>query len=137
MMQGKAKSSQKTEKRKHPRFFIRNKAFAVVRPRGNQTDQIRVGKIKNISTDGLALEYPSDGDLGNEPSYVDIFIPHGRFHLGMLPCRFVYDIQTQGAYITSVFISSYVTKQCGMQFENLSEEMATQLDLFLRNATEA
>lgn len=113
-------------------MLVEDKAFAVVRPRAREIDEIRVGRIKNISTNGLALEYPSDADLGQDLSYVDLFIPQNEFHLSKVPCRVIYDIRIRGAYVNSVFISSYVTKQCGIQFEELPEDKRRQLHFFLR-----
>ncbi|MDY6951514.1 MAG: PilZ domain-containing protein [Thermodesulfobacteriota bacterium] len=124
------------EKRRYLRFLTQGKAVAVVRPRAGERDEIRVGRIKNISANGLALEYPSDADFGQEPSYVDVFIPPNRFHLSKVRCKVVYDIRIRGAYVNSVFISSYVTKQCGLQFEGLSEDKMSQLNLLIRRNTD-
>lgn len=89
------------EKRRCLRFLALDKAFAVVRSRVRRIDEIRVGWMKNITRNGLALEYPSHADWGRAPSYVDVLSPRNRFHLSRVPCRLVYDIRVPGAYVHS------------------------------------
>jgi hypothetical protein len=123
------------EKRQHLRFLPCDEALAAVQFRIAEVDSLRVGSIKDISMGGLALRYPSRKDLDSEPSYIDIFIPQDEFYLPRVLCRVVYDIALNKSYGNPGFVSSYVTKQCGVKFQQLSTDEIDQLNLFLRKHT--
>ena len=126
------------EKRQHIRLLPNQNAFAAVRSRSNEAGKIRVGKIKNISPGGLAFEYITDEESTQEPCQVDVFISsEHKFHISKMPCRVVYDIPAGRSQKSDIFFSSFISKQCGIQFERLKEEEVGQLKLFLETYTQS
>ena len=131
------------KRRKHLRLLAQVDAFAAVRPMSTEVGKTRVGRIKNISSGGLAFEYVNDeeGDLSDEewdkePSQVDIFISsEHRFHLSNVPCSVVYRIPEPRHAEHRVFLSRFGTRQCGIHFEQLTEDKMKQLSLFLETHT--
>ncbi len=117
-----------TERTKLTRFFAQDTAFAVLRP-----DFTKIGKIKGISRDGLAFEYIAYEGQQKDASEMDIFLSEeGGLHLFQIPCKIIHDFKvddfptsTQGAEI----------RRCGVQFGELTQEQAAQLDFFLKNHT--
>lgn len=130
-------------RRKYARLLAQADAFAAVRPISTEVGKTRVGEIKNISPGGLAFqylsdeeEYLSDEEWDQEPSQVDIFISsEHRFHLSSVPCSVVYRIPEPRHAEHRVFFSRFGSRQCGIQFEQLTEDKMKQLNLFLETHT--
>ena len=118
------------EKRRQIRFLAEENAFAALGARFT-----KVGRVKNISTGGLAFEYITDGNGEESPSQLDVFVSGDDFHLPKVPCRVVYDIPSRRADRNRIFFQPFVTKQCGVEFEGLTEEKRVQLELFLETHT--
>ncbi len=124
------------EKRKHIRLLPREETFAAVRSRFTEAGKIRVGKIKNISPEGLAFEYLTDEESEYEPAQVDVFMSSDhKFHISKVPCKVVYDIPAPRPPASQVFFSSFTSRQCGIQFERLKEYKVKQLITFLKTRT--
>ena len=71
-----------TERRKFTRFLVPENVYAALGPSFS-----KVGRIKDISIGGLAMEYITDGDSDLKTSHVDIFIRGEEFYLSKLPCK--------------------------------------------------
>lgn len=118
------------ERRKFSRRFPQDTAFAVLRP-----DFTKLGKIKDISRAGLAFQYIAyDGQTRDTPD-MDIFLSGDRFYLSKIPSKIIYDNQIREQ--NQKFISLFETRQCGLQFGELRQDQATQLEFFLNNHTTA
>lgn len=113
------------ERRKFTRFKVQNNAYAALR--GNYT---KVGKIYDISLNGLAFRYLSEKVFSETFNRVDIFLSDNGFHLSGLPCKVVCD-EKEGVYI-SPMITPY---RCALKFEGLNEEQKNKLEFFLNNHT--
>jgi len=85
----KSQKKWRVERRKQKRYRTKKDAFAVVWP-----DLTRVGKIVDISMDGLAFSYMAINIEQKEASQVDILMPDQSVFLQDMPCRCVYDIDT-------------------------------------------
>ncbi len=120
----------RTERRRHIRFLAQENAFAALR-----TSFTRVGRIKNISVGGLAFEYITDEESNQEGSQIDIFISGNGFHLPKVPCAVVYDIPARSPFGDGMFYHTFMSKQCGVQFGELTQDEKEQLDLFLAKHT--
>ena len=113
------------ERRKFTRFRTRNDAFAA--PRG---DFSKVGKIKDISLNGLAFRYLAENVCNEKFSRVDIFLSENGFHLSGVPCTVIYDEKTSTP--DSQAVSAY---RCGLNFETLKREQQVKLEFFLNTHT--
>ena len=113
------------EKRKFTRFRTQDNAFAALRG-----DFTKVGKIYDISLNGLAFRYLAEQESEETFTHVDIFLSDNGFHLPDVPCNIVYDVKehTSG----SMAISPY---RCGLSFNVLQEEQQNKLEFFLNNHT--
>ena len=118
------------EHRKHVRLLPPPNTFAAL---GNNYS--RVGKVKDISLDGLSFEYLSGESTEINASQVDIFLVGNVFHLYNVACRMVYDIQVHVPHVNNNYIKILTTKRCGLKFEEISEDDLAQLDLFLKAHT--
>ncbi len=117
-----------TERRKFRRFLAQNAAFAVLRPHFTM-----LGKIKDISRGGLAFEYIAHEGQKRGSSEIDILITGDRFYLPKIPSQKIYDIKIGEENQT--LIDRFETRRCGLQFGELTEEQADELEFFLNNYT--
>jgi hypothetical protein len=76
------------DRRQHPRYPIREGEFEIF-----SRDSKFVGKLNNISRNGLAFHYLPVAGQRAEPDTIDI-IAKGpdRFYLPAIACRTIYDI---------------------------------------------
>ena len=111
------------EKRKFTRFRAQDDAFAALR--GNFS---KVGKIYDISLNGLAFKYFAEKRSNETFTHVDIFLSTNGFHLPDLPCTVVYD--EKDSISQSNVVLAY---RCGLKFEPLKEEQQNKLEFFLDN----
>lgn len=117
-----------TERRKFRRFLAQDTAFAVFSPHFT-----KLGKIKNISGGGLALEYIACEGRKEDSSGIHIFLSDSTFCLTNIPSKIIHDIEIAGEYPKSTDIVE--TRLCGVQFGELTEEQAAKLEFFLKNHT--
>jgi len=117
-----------TERRKFTRFLAQDTAFAVLRPHFT-----KLGKIKDISGAGLASEYIAYEGQSQDSLGIDIFLSGDSFYLARIPCKIRYDIKIAERYQTSTDPIEW--RRCGLQFGELTEEQAAQLEFFLKNHT--
>jgi PilZ domain-containing protein len=113
------------EKRKFTRFRAQDDAFAALQ--GNYN---KVGKIYDISLNGLAFRYFAEKRSSETFTHVDIFLSNNGFHLSSVPCTVVYDAKE--SMPNSHVVSPY---RCGLKFEPLKEEQQDKLEFFLNNHT--
>jgi len=118
------------EKRRHIRLLAQDNAFAALGSRFT-----RVGRVKNISSGGLAFEYITNGETDEDTSQLDVFVSGKDFHLPKVPCKVIYDIPVQRSDVNRIFFQPFVTKQCGVEFKELAEEKSAQLRHFLETHT--
>ena len=113
------------ERRKSIRFRAQDDAYAALR--GNS---FKVGKICDISLNGLAFKYLAEKVCDETFKRVDIFLSKNGFHLSGVPCTILFD-EKECVY-DSVMITQY---RCGLKFEGLDEEQENQLEFFINNYT--
>ena len=113
-----------TERRKFKRLLPKELTFGVFRPHFSN-----LGKVKDISIDGLALEYVLDETKISGFSEIDIFLINDFLYLRRIPSRIIYakeiDIESQ----------SVKTRQCGLQFGELTPTMKSQIEYFIQKYT--
>ena len=77
-----------TERRKHPRYKVRDNVFAVISP-----DPVKVVPIMDISMGGLSI-YLDNGSRGPDPvSKLEIMVADCSFYLENLPFQIVGDVE--------------------------------------------
>jgi len=113
------------EKRKFTRFRAQGDAYAALQ--GNFS---KVGKIYDISLNGLAFRYLAEKMSNETFTHVDIFLTDNGFHLSGVHCSVVYD--EKESISNSHVVSPY---RCGLKFEHTSEEQQLKLEFFLNNHT--
>jgi hypothetical protein len=113
------------ERRKFTRFRTQDDAYAALR--ANNT---KVGKISDISLNGLAFKYLSERVCDEMFNHVDIFLSDNGFHLHGVPCVIVCD-EKECVYDPQG-ISLY---RCGLKFVELNEEQGNKLEFFINNYT--
>ena len=117
-----------TERRKFTRFLVPENVYAALGPSFS-----KVGRIKDVSIGGLAMEYITDGDSVLENSHVDIFIREEEFYLSKLPCKIVYDLPIEPSADPQV--SGLTQKRCGVQFYRFTSGLTKRLEGFLKVRT--
>lgn len=118
------------EQRKNIRFLAQDNVIVAL-----QNEYTKVGKVQDISMGGLAFEHIDDEKPNSETSRRDILLWVNGFRLSKLPGRIVYDIQLPPPNEYQGFFFHLITRRCGVEFETLSEDLASQLDFFLENYT--
>ncbi len=111
--------------RKFIRFRTQDNAFAALRG-----DFTKVGKIYDISLNGLGFRYLAEQESEEKLTHVDIFMSDKWFHLPDVSCNIVYDVKEHTS--NSLEISPY---RCGLKFNALLEEDQNKLEYFLNNYT--
>jgi len=111
------------ERRKFTRFRVQDDAFAALR--GNFT---KVGKIYDISLNGLAFKYLAEEIINEKLGRVDVFLSSNGFHMSEIPCTIIYDEGESTS--NSNAVSSY---RCGLEFKALKEDQKDKLEFFLNH----
>ena len=87
------------ERRKHARFLPNENAFAAL-----GENYIKVGKIKNISAEGLSFEYIAGEEVHIDSKKVDVFVIGNLFHLHNLPCKIIYDVDYHVPHVNNAYV---------------------------------
>ncbi len=114
------------ERRKYARYLPQENAFAAL-----GRNYSRVGKIQNIALGGLAFEYIVGDAVKEDATEADIFLVGNVFHLHNIPCQIIYDFEVHVPHVNNSYVKILTTKRCGLQFKPSTDEITTQLKLFL------
>ena len=118
------------EQRKYTRFSVPDNAYAALGPSFKM-----VGKIKDISMAGLALEYLTDEVSEFENFKVDVFLRGEEFHLSKIPCKLIYDLPLDTPEENKVLPNGLMRKRCGVLFEKLTKIRRELLEQFIATHT--
>lgn len=113
------------ERRRHPRFELKNDALVVLKPH-----PIKLGQIINISEGGISFHYLSHQQLPLRYFELDIFISGPDNHYNAFPFLKVNDFKLSGH-----FEKVTPTRQLCIKFDSLSNEQKKQLKAFINNHT--
>jgi len=114
------------ERRKHQRYKVKGKAFAVSSP-----DYKNLGQIRDISKGGLSCQFIENGEQTKNSNEIEIFSAVGDFYLKKLPVRTVLDFEIDN----TVSSNSIPMRQWSMQFGKLNYLQRLLLNFFLQNYT--
>ena len=119
------------ERRAIVRLQPKQMTYVAVRPDFNQ-----LGRLLNISINGLGFQYIAEGDPGGGTTFfdIDLFINKSSFYLQKIPCERIYDIAIT---TEQVFPKRLSIRRCGVQYDKLSDEQVDLLNYFLLNFTDA
>jgi len=112
-------TSPRTERRRYPRFRVREGAYAFI-------NNIPF-TIQDISEGGMKLQSVVFDETPLENLKVDIFVNNGKFYLQGLPVRLVCMLNDA----TASPFSAVHAKHFGFMFENLSEQQKILLDTLI------
>jgi hypothetical protein len=114
------------EKRKFTRFRVQDDAFAALRG-----DFTKVGRIYDISLNGMAFRYLAEKIPKETFTHVDIFLTDNGFHLTGAPCTVIYDVREP----TYSKFNEVLPYRCGIKFGSLKEKQQKKLEFFINNYT--
>lgn len=114
------------EKRRHNRLQTIDGMHAII----NYKPTI-FGQIINISKDGMAVRYSSNGKQSSVPSESDIFIIDSNFYIEKIQIKIISDFEIGDK---SSFSSQKNRQRC-FQFGEMKSSQHFQLDYLLQNYT--
>ncbi len=117
--------------RRYARFQVpSDSAYAVFRRRWPRSSIM--GNIVDISLDGLSFRYIASPKASNRSSHIDILLTDGSFRLNKIPVKTISDFEIDGE--TSVGVE---TRQCSVQFGDLTDNQKSDLRYFIQTYTTA
>jgi hypothetical protein len=111
------------ERRKYERFQIRQGTYVALAPPYG-----KVGPVIDISRGGLSFRYVDGKETTNE-LYLHIFLTEANFYLEKVPIKTILDFKIPDKSASS----SITMRRCGLQFEDLTHDQASQLKFFVEN----
>ena len=114
------------EKRRHHRLQTIDGIYAII----NYKPTI-FGQMINISKDGMAARYSSNGRQLNMPSESDVFIIDSNFYIEKIQIKIVSDFEIGD----KLPFSSQKNRQRCFQFGKMKSSQHFQLDYLLQNYT--
>lgn len=113
-----------SDRRRFKRFSVDDGALAILKP-----DPIRMGRVVDISTDGLGIEYFNESEWPEKQSTVSVRTHSNPSGLEDLPVRTVEDKETA----EHLLLEKSEKRCCSMQFCQLTDKQQLQLDEFIRS----
>lgn len=80
--------------------------------------------------DGLSFHYIGREEPLAESAELSIFSPDNNFYLFTIPCRVISDLK-----LYKENPGTMTMRRCGVQFQDLTDQQASQIDYFIRNYT--
>jgi len=114
------------EKRSHNRLQSKDGAYAIIKYKPTIFAQ-----IINISKEGLAVRYSSNGQQLSESSELDIFIEESKFYIEKIQTKTIFDVEIAD----KPSINSKRIRQRGFQFGEMKSSQIFQLDYLMQNYT--
>lgn len=115
------------EKRSHNRLQVKDGLYAII----NYKPTI-FGQIVNISKDGMAVRYSSNGQRPTVSSELDIFIMDSNFYIEKIQINIISDFEIGDK---SSFGSQRNRQRC-FQFKGMKSNQQFQLEYLLQNYTQ-
>jgi len=120
------------DKRKYPRFSVEENVIVAL-----QNGLNRIGKVKDISLGGLSIEHIYEEDLIEGDTRKSLILWINDVNLPKIPCKIVYNRPLQIPSEYDSLAIRLITKRCGIEFESLTDQQITQLELFLKTYTKS
>ena len=113
------------DRRKLKRLKIKNAAYVILKP-----SDTGVGRLIDISIEGLTLDYITSRKPEIQPTKLEIFVNNSPFRLYEIPCKTITDFATFEAHDGSLS-----KRRRGIQFGKLTSTQRAQLEYFIQNHT--
>lgn len=113
------------DRRKLRRLRVQDGAFVILRP-----SDAGVGRLIDISIDGLSFDYVTTREPSGEPTELDIFVTDSPFRLYKIPCKTITDFKAFEIPETPSH-----RRRSGIQFGELTESQKSQLQYFILKYT--
>ncbi|MBW2368960.1 MAG: PilZ domain-containing protein [Deltaproteobacteria bacterium] len=113
------------DRRKHPRYRVKDKVFAV-----HWMAPTRIGQIIDVSLSGLAFSYLDQHPYPDEPTEIGILFSDDKFFLKQIPFQSISDTAIPGHPLSSVAMRRH-----GGQFTELTPAQEKELHYFIKNHT--
>lgn len=112
----------KSDNRKQNRVSPQKQTYAVMRPMFET-----MGKVMDISSGGLSIEYIAADGLDDQFAEVDLMLMDQDLILQKLPCRVVYDnkVEDAGGH------AGLMLRRCGLELGSLNTNQQAMLKMFL------
>ena len=120
-------TKKRIEQKNQKQFQVKDGAYAVIRYK-----PFEMGKIMNISRNGLTVSYLSNGQQLNETSELDIFIIDSNYYIEKIRVNTISDFELTDK---DGFSSNKIRQRC-FQFGKMKSGQLFYLDYFLENFTE-
>ena len=114
------------EKRSRNRLQVKNGLYAII----NYKPAI-FGQIINISKDGMAVRYSTNGQQPSVSSELDIFIMDSNFYIEKIQVNIISDFEIGN----KSHLGSQKNRQRCFQFKEMKSSQYFQLDYLLQNYT--
>lgn len=116
-----------SDRRRFKRFFVDNGALAVLK-----LDPIRLGRVVDISTDGLGIEYFNEEAWPEKRFTLSVLTQADASGLEDLPVRTVEDKVASENFV----LEKFEKRCCCMQFCQLNAEQRSQVEAFIDSLTD-
>lgn len=114
------------ERRQSKRFELEAGPFASLSLRFTV-----LGKVFNISEQGLAFSYVASQQRSDESPFLDLVLMDGRHRLRKLPFRTIWD----KAMFQEFSTGTISIRHCGVEFDGLTESQETELKQLIASCT--
>jgi hypothetical protein len=111
------------ERRKNNQYKVQNDAFVVLR-----SNDTKIGRIIDISTDGLAFQYIGKESSLDEKGELGIISAENSFYLYNVPCKILSDRKVYKNHPSPISM-----RRCDIQFEKATKDQRSQLEHFIQN----
>jgi hypothetical protein len=115
--------NESVERREHKRYQVHSGTYVALGPPYG-----KVGPMIDISLGGVSFEY-ADRKERTDESHINIFLTEANFYLEKVPIRTILDFEISD----TLAASSVATRRCGLRFEDLTPDQASQIDFFIQN----
>ena len=113
------------ERRKHKRSEVQDDTFVLLR-----SDDTKLGTLINITMNGLTFHYIGREEALSELAQLGILFPDNHFYLFKVPCKIISDLKLYKNHPSPISM-----RRCGVQFGELTQSQASQLQYFIQNYT--
>jgi len=113
------------ERRKHKRSEVQDDTFVLLR-----SDDTKLGTLINITMNGLTFHYIGREEALSELAQLGILLPDNHFYLFKVPCKIISDLKLYKNHPSPISM-----RRCGVQFGELTQSQASQLQYFIQNYT--
>jgi len=115
------------ERRKHPRYKVKDNAFAII-----NSDPVRLAPILDVAIGGLGVLMNGDGQWLNQASKLEIMVADCSFYLENIPFEAISNFKALPANVSNLPGG----RRCSLIFGSLTPSQKSELKYFIRSYTQ-